>query len=419
VKYDVAMHIQPHVVNRLVAARHLIDSSGQEVTSSSDSLIVAQKILLAHDAAELSLSALVSQLALKAIELDGKAKTEPSFMALARVVSQTAFVNNDAEALSAINLFDHLNRVRVAFKHHGIPPEVSSSFHLFSDTNRYLDDICALLIGVPLSQIHYAAAIHNGIIKQHLDEASNALDTGQYKESLEFMSRALYEAFRTLNVPSYIRPGEASSDNALLLSGRGIDPALFLTMQKFLPLTYDGEQIVWELRTTGHPENWTYENASFCLRTAISVVIRLQTSQVIPTPIDFYDSYEDVVKIIVDKPTIYNLELILGSNEATELIGSFGKGEKFTGRAKGYLNMPLEEMEAVEVNLEDALLVALSNAKHRLLPVSSSGLYLYHSHDLWFKKEEVKVTYQMTEWRRTYAKHLQDLLESSEASEMT
>jgi hypothetical protein len=125
------------------------------------------------------------------------------------------------------------------------------------------------------------------------------------------------------------------------------------------------------------------------------------------------------VEIIVDKPSIYNLEMILGSDEATELIGSFGKGEKFTGRAKGYLNMPIDDMEAVDFSLEDAPFVALRDAKHPLLPMSPSGLYLFHSHALWFKKEEVEVTHQVNEWQRMYAKHLQNRLESSEASETT
>jgi hypothetical protein len=45
-------------LNRLIAARHLIDGSGQELSAIPTPLAVAQKVLLVHDAAELAFLAL-------------------------------------------------------------------------------------------------------------------------------------------------------------------------------------------------------------------------------------------------------------------------------------------------------------------------------------------------------------------------
>jgi hypothetical protein len=362
-------------------------------------------------------NALKSQLKLKVLGSDGKPISDPSFMALARAVCEAAYASDASLAAQAVDTFDHLNKVRVSFKHDGLSPDVPSSFHLFSAALEHLNAICSELIGIPLTDIHYAAAINEESIRDHLHTANEAIDTGAYKEALEAICLALFVGFRTLNVPSYIRPGDASSEDALLLSGRGIDPASFLTMQKLLPITYDGEEVKWELRKTGHPGNWTETNARFCYRTAISTIVRLQSAQQIPSADDFYDWYEDVVEIMVDLPMIYNLERIIGSDKAAELIGSFGKGEKIIGRAKGYWNLSMDGEEGIEIDLEDAPYIALSQPMHRLLPNESGLSALFDDHVLWFKKEDVAVSYQMNQWRRFLLEHVDVDLAPSEESD--
>jgi hypothetical protein len=382
-----AMTLQPPVLNRLIAARHLIDSSGQELTSVSNPLAVSQKLLLAHDSAELVLCALKSQLNLK---------SDQTFMGMAKVVCDTAFPEPDGLAGSATDLLDQMNRLRVAFKHHGNFPDASSSFHLFSDVVRLLNAICSSLINTPLVEIDHATAIQLQLVKERFDNARSSIENGLYKKALESISLGLSAAFSNLNVPSRITPGYVLSEDALLLSGRGIDPANFLTMQGLLPYTPDGEEVVWWLRKNGHEGNWTKENAEFCLETAISAVVRLQTAQLIPVAQDFYDRYEDVVEIIVDHPTIYDLETIVGSDGAAELIGSVGKGERFIGKATGYLDRPIEYGEAAETSLERARYVALQFPRNRLLPEEVDfRTYLFGG--LWFKKEEVEVSYQLRE----------------------
>lgn len=53
----IAMH--PAILHRLVSARFLLDSSGPRLNKHSDSRSVAHAVLIAHDAAELALGAMI------------------------------------------------------------------------------------------------------------------------------------------------------------------------------------------------------------------------------------------------------------------------------------------------------------------------------------------------------------------------
>jgi hypothetical protein len=402
--YDCAMQIQPHVVNRLIAARHLIDSSGQELTAYSDALVVAQKILLAHDAAELSFIALSSQLNLRVPELDGKPKAESSFMALAKAVSTATYPSESHHSAKSAALFEHLNQLRVAFKHRGLPPNVASSFHLFSEVVEELDSICRQLIGLPLTRIQHAAAIYDDTTRDLLDRANTAISSGLYKEALETISLALHVAFRTLNIPSNIKPGEISTEDALLLSGRGIDPASFITTQKFLPVTHNGEDVIWDLRKHGHEMNWTDTNATFCLQTAISSVIRLQPAQEIPTPSDFYTWFEDVVTVLVDKPKVYRQTGSFSS--LIEPLTIFDKGSRIKGRVNGSWERKVDYGNSTtDFDLEHAPYICLLYPKHELLEPLKIGLF--NTNVLWFENEEVAISYESNGMRESIRKQLE------------
>ena len=392
------MAIQPSTLNRLIAARYLIDSSGQELTAISDPLIVCQKILTAHDAAELVLIALLSQLGVDAPEKDGKIKREPSFMAMASAVLKEAAKNQEIADARHNKLFEDLNRARVDFKHHGLLVDASTNFHLFADVIKLLDVLCNCLINRGLLTVDHSAAISSENIRAKFSSAREAIDAGEYRLALEETARGLALAFWEMNVPSSLIVGKASSEDALLLSGRGIDPASFLSMQKLLPVSYVfEEEPEWELRKYGHEANWTRDNAEFCLQTAITTTVRLQSAPAQPIPLDFYDIYEDVIEVLVDSPTVFLIKgLVLSAFQTERQVDVFRKGDVISGRAKGHLGRSKDSESATEIGFQYADWVSIERPSTDKVELSTSPWDL---EVLWFQKEEVNISHRLNQAR--------------------
>ena len=388
------MQVPLHVLNRLIAARGIIEDSGPEPTSVSEPLAVAKKILAAHDASELALLGLCAQLGLRPREIDGKTKAEPSFMAVVRTVVDAAFTTDVSAANSAIALFEQMNRLRVGFKHHGNLPEVLSTHHSFAEIVDTLNEMFNRLLSTPFLEVDQAIAIQDDIARTHFSNSRVFIESGEYKEALEAISRGLHQVFFTGNFRTYMKPGEASTEDALLLSGKGIDPASFLTMQKFLPITHTGTDVQWELRKNGHSENWTEDAARFCLATAISVTIRLQSAKALPQPQDFYDWFEDVVEVTAETPTVYKTRNWFGAHGEPE-VHPCKLGDQFVGRATGHLAIASNE-ESVEIEFEHAPFIQLSYYSD---DGSGLGLGSLVKESLWFSRPEIELTYRSNGWR--------------------
>jgi hypothetical protein len=392
------MDVQPSTLNRLIAARYLIDSSGQELTAISDPLIVCQKILTAHDAAELVLIALLSQLGLEAPEKDGNVKREPSFMAMASAVLKEAGKNHEIVDSRHNKLFEDLNRARVNFKHHGLLVDASTNFHLFADVINLLNVLCSCLINRGLLNVDHSAAISSENIRSKFSSAREAIDAGEYRLALEETARGLALAFWEMNVPSSLTVGKASSEDALLLSGRGIDTASFLSMQKLLPVCYAFEEKPeWELRKYGHDGNWSRENAKFCLQMAVTTTVRLQSAPAQPIPLDFYDIYEDVIEVLVDSPKVFLIKGIGFSTFKTERqLDVFRKGDVISGRARGHLGRDEDLEPAPEIGFEYADWVSIERPSTNKVELSTSPWDL---DVLWFQKKEVSVSHRLNQAR--------------------
>jgi hypothetical protein len=384
----VAVNIRPSVLNRLIAARHLIDTSGQELSALSDPLAVAQKILIAHDAAELVLLALLSQLGLKA--------TDKTFMAHVQLVVGKAFENEPALIASTSHLMDDLNRLRVDFKHHGLLPDSRSSYHLYTDVVAVVDSLCDRVFGRPLVGIDHTAAIQQGEISSQFEKARLLIDQGNHRGALEAIAVGLSVAFWNLRVSAMV--GEPSSETALLLSGRGIDPASFLTMQKLLPMAqWPLGEPGWTLRKTGHEGNWTKENAEFCLRTAISTVVRLQSAPLLPRPIDFYEQFEDVVEIVADHPVVHLVHgYYLSGPVQADVFDGLSKGDQVIGQAFGEFELGREFTQELGTNLDSAIYIAVKHPRHpSLKPPAPDDPFAYQV--LWFERADVNISHQTSE----------------------
>lgn len=392
------MQIDPSVLNRLIAARHLLESSGPELTPSSDPLVVAQKNLVVHDASELVLLAIVSHLRLETPEKDGKVRAEPSFLALARAVIDKS---KDPNIKTKVRLLEDLNRVRVDFKHHGILADASVHHHLAADSVGLVDLLCEELLQQSFQTVDHIAAVTLNEVRDHFIAARGRLEQGEYKDALEYVARGLATAFWHLDTPSSLTAGVPSSEEALLLSGRGVDPASFLVMQQLLPKTHFAqEEPEWQLRKFGHRENWSYENARFCLEMATTTVIRLQSGRTKPRPFDFYDAFEDVVEITSDEPEVYAAERYLwtGSQGLSEPVTTFRRGDRIIGKAVGRWSRDEEDPFHSDLDFEFAEWILVQQAvTNRIRPTDDS---FGKSLEIWVKKEQVLLSYQESSFRR-------------------
>jgi len=292
-------------LNRLISARFLLDNSGPTLNRHSDARAVAHAVLVSHDAAELALTAIADGLKLGLSDrtdfptLIDKLKSQPAFSA----------------GFSGDVFFNKLNKVRVAFKHHGNLPDPGSWFDVVNITAGYLDDVTKQVLGIALSEIDAADLIVDARVRSWIGKARERREAGFFKEALEMLARALYRSNLLFPNGVEIYPGNPDAQQALILSGYGIDPSAYIVLQQLLPSVVI-DRLVWNLHTTGHKMNWTERNVNFATDALISVVVTLQNARPRPQPLKFEDVYVDVLTINRPSPDVRRISLLFSERDA-------------------------------------------------------------------------------------------------------
>lgn len=321
----IAMH--PAILHRLVSARFLLDSSGPRLNKHSDSRSVAHAVLIAHDAAELALGAMIDH-------FQAKVSSKATFGQLADAVSEKLSANG----LPGHHYLNKLNNVRVAFKHHGELPDSGSWFDVIETTTNHLNDACLAVFNLRLIEVDTSDLIEDVEAHSLIKEAKQLKKDEFFKESLEKTGLALDRInWSPSNLP-YISLGKADPHLALLLSGYGIDPSSFIVLQELLPrIQLNGPK--WTLHQNGHPHNWVEENASFCLDTAVQIILLLQRAPHRPRPINFYDVYRYVFIVNTEHAEVRRGRRVYLSGAEDDIfttsvpIPGFTAGDKIYGRA--------------------------------------------------------------------------------------
>ena len=392
------------LLNRLVAARHLLESSGPSLTISSPPLMLAQKLLAAHDAVELVFTALSSIPGATPVVSDGQINKNPSFMDLSRAVVKAATETGKVEDNAQIKTLQDLTDARKLFKHSGLIVDSRENAHLFDNTITILDEVALALVDVSISNVDRSSAIQNEDVRHQFKKARDSIYSGQYQDSLEQTAFGLASAFwRTPFVA-----GKPDSEDALLLSGYGIDPASFLALQRLLPLTYlTEEEPRWDLRKFGHPANWTEENAKFWLEIAVDLVAKLERAVQQPQATDFYDHFEDVIEITINNPAVFISTTSYFSNDPTgeQKVSEFHQGDKITGRATGRIDRESPFTSNFIIDLDHAEWIALERPKTNRINIPEES---WHLNILWFKSDQVKISYQVNEVYERLRKRIQE-----------
>lgn len=374
--------MQPVILNRLISARFLLENSGLSLNRNSDSRAVAQNVLMAHDAAELALTAIADHLKIALPE-----RTE-----FPKLIDQLNSHVGMPGGLSGHVYLTKLNKVRIAFKHHGLLPDSGSWFDVVDRTSLHLDETCLTAVGVALSKIDLTHLIEDQKVQQLIAIARTKHEQGFYKEALEVLAKALYRSNLLFPRGLEIIPGNSDPQQALILSGYGVDPSAFIVLQQLLP-SVSGHAIVWKLHETGHEANWGDENVAFAIHSTVTLILQLQHGSARPQPQKFRDAYTDVLTIKCPNPHVHMIYRIVapggfGFVNTTAPLNDFSVGDKIRGMVHESYDSVGETIDEENWNPDDAVWLKVDG------PSSDKREFNALFDSLIVKREHVDVSYE-------------------------
>ncbi|MGB2865705.1 MAG: hypothetical protein WBC05_20405 [Sedimentisphaerales bacterium] len=216
-------------------------------------------------------------------------------------------------------------------------PDTKQWFRVGEKTKSYVSIWCEKYLNISLEDIEESDMISDFHVKEQYDIAKNDFVEDDHKSALEHIAIALYLLFQSNRALSNLRVGTPHAEDALKLSTFGIHANEFLALQEFLPLAHpdtDGQITTkWKQDEFGHAANWRGEASEFCLKTFVSVALRIQDAQWIPGAIEFDFVYEHKITALED-----NVEIVeVRSNQLLEpkykpVVRTLKKGESIRGK---------------------------------------------------------------------------------------
>ncbi len=286
------------VVDRLLVAKDLLEKISSLPTVNPDRYTIARHVLTAHDAAELAIAGIARHLG--KLPQSSKAFLMDYFSPIAET--------HPGEGVPGRDYFSQLNTVRTAIKHQGVFPDPQQWFRVGEKTRSYVSIWCEKYLSISLDDLDESDMISDPDVKNQYDIAEKAFVEGDHKGVLENLAIALRLLFQSNQALRNLHVGTPRAEDALKLSAFGVHANEFLALQEFLPRCYSGiddqAKIDWEQEKFGHPANWRQNAAEFCLKTFVSVALRIQDAQWIPGAIEFDSVYEHKITALVDNVEI-------------------------------------------------------------------------------------------------------------------
>ena len=317
------------VIDRLLIAKDLLEKIRTLPIANPDRYTIAKYILTAHDAAELAIAAIARYL--NVLPQPGKTYLMDYF----KPISET---HSGEEDVIGKHYFSQLNQVRIGIKHNGIFPDPKQWFRVGELTHIYVSSWCKKYLNISFEDIDESDMISDPEIKKQYDIARKCFAENDYKSTLENIGRALYSLFESNKALRNLQVGKSRAEDALKLSAFGVHANEFLALQEFLPqiTSPDNElKISWEQENFGHPANWRQNAAEFCLKTFVSVTLRIQDAEWIPGAIEFGLVYEHKITALVDNVEIVQSVPVRAgdylSNPERKVVYTLKKGESVRG----------------------------------------------------------------------------------------
>lgn len=320
------MKVSKEAADLLLLSKSMLDKIRFQVGASTDRYSLAVQILTAHDASELALSAV----AYHTRKLPGKTQ-----IFLMDYFEPLKSLHPERE-VDGKEYFSQLNRVRNNLKHHGLFPDPGQWAHVGERVYSYISEWCSQYLGFPIEELDQSILLEDEEVKALYDEAKELLIKGEYKLVLEKLAHVLKQVFDNNTAVRGLAVGIAHAEDAIKLTGFGVDANDFLTLQQFLPkmvLSRDGWNLKWEQEKYGHPGNWHEEAANFCLESFLDIALKIQRTPWIPGPIHFAVLYEQRIEVLKDKTEVWNLPT--GQETSLTLSGNVIQRTFITTLSKG------------------------------------------------------------------------------------
>jgi hypothetical protein len=196
-------------------------------------------------------------------------------------------------------------------------------------------------------------------------QARELHEAGEHQRSLESLARAIEAAVGETPLQWSIRPGEPDPTVALELTAYGVDPGAYIGLQEFLPKIGLEDSIQWETRSKGHPGNWTHEKVSFCLETALDLLLKVQYAPFRPAAADFTMMFDDILTAKHDGVLVHveSSNLLSFLAPSSQFFGELKKGQQIReSLIPAYRSNPGERWEKVS-SIDEANLFIIYSAK--------------------------------------------------------
>jgi hypothetical protein len=353
----IASRFTDEVLLRLLVAKGLLGRIRVSYTAQPDRVALVNHILTAHDAAELALAAIAHHLE-KSPE-----KQHAYLMNYFSLIEE----RRPKRKVKGRDYFSQLNDVRVLIKHKGVLPDPKDWKRVGQKTWQYVSAWCKQYLGISLEELDQSTLIKDEKVKSYYNDAKHSFRDKDFKSCLEKLGFACNALFTANQALRNLAIGEARADDALKLAAFGVHANDYLALQQFLPGIQQGlefePRIVWKQDLYGHPGNWTYNNASFCLDVFVDVALRIQDADRIPGPFAFHLVYDYKITAVADGVAVIGKpeprSLIEAGRIRGEVIKRLKRGESFRCIAieqptigVGYrLSSLLEVKEALDVHI--------------------------------------------------------------------
>ena len=327
--FDVSSRISQSVIERLLISKNLLDKIRFLPLANPDRSTLARHILTSHDAAELAIAAVASHL-----------DVTPRQQYLMNYFQPISEKSHDGQDVPGKGYMSQLNDVRVAIKHKGLFPDPQQWSRVGENTYQYVSEWCNKYLMLSLDDLDESEMIADPVVKDRYNSAKKALADEDYKGTLENLALALYTLFDSNNALRNLKVGTPRAEDALRLAAFGVHANEFLVFQEFLPsIQYsymDGkEKMNWAQEEHGHPANWRQDAAVFCLKTFVSIALKIQDADWIPGAVDFDAVYDHKITALVDDVEIFTEHPggLLESKRRV-VVRSLKKGESMRGKVK-------------------------------------------------------------------------------------
>ncbi|HEY1266155.1 MAG TPA: hypothetical protein VGH16_02785 [Candidatus Binatia bacterium] len=330
------MILTREVTDLLLISKAIIDTVRFQLGGAPDRHSLALRILAAHDAAELCLSAIGN----------ARGKMPNKSQRFLMDYFEPLKTLHPRSEVAGKEYFNQLNRVRVAIKHHGIFPDARQWDTVGENVYKYMSKWCAKYLSVNLEDLDESVLLENVKAKANYIEAKQCVEQQSYKGALENIALALHIILDTNPAVRGLMVGSAHAEDAIKLATFGVQANDFLTLQNFLPKIFSsGEErgAHWDQEQFGHPGNWNRETCLFCLKAFLDVALKIQHAPKIPGPTKFGDVYEYKITALKDRTEIRNFPESPYGIDKHKILKTLSRGESIRGIVTVLKSDPLFE----------------------------------------------------------------------------